>query len=77
MSRITVRRGTKYKARVQLGFLESMASNDLIAGKFRAVGFTDVVVTGTGGTRWATGTWPNADASADMPSQVVAVEVVS
>jgi len=56
----TLQRGKRYKATIHLGFVERLASNDLLAEKFRSAGFTDVQVTGEGGTRQAVGVW-NAD----------------
>lgn len=48
---------TKYQATVKLSFLESLATNQMIAEKFAAVGFKNVLVTGSGQQRKATGLW--------------------
>ena len=66
----TVKKGGKYRASFKLSGIESLASNDLIAGKLRAAGFSHVVVTGSGGVRYAKAEWHREDATADMPSQV-------
>jgi hypothetical protein len=55
---------------VRLGLLQSVASNDTVADKFREAGFTDVVVTGSGRTRHAEGSWRLKDASAEIPDEV-------
>lgn len=65
-----VRRGGRYRARVRLGIFESIASNAAIAEKFVDAGFTVVSVSGSGRDRWAFGTWPGADASAELPEQI-------
>ena len=70
MARYTVRQGRRYEATVRLGLFQSVASNDMVADKFREVGFTDVVVTGSGRTRRAEGSWPHKDAAADIPDEV-------
>jgi hypothetical protein len=73
MPSFTVREGRRYRAIFSLGFLERLATNDMIAGKLREAGFTQVSVSGSGATRVAEGLWPGPDATADMPSQVINV----
>jgi len=68
--------GTMYRATIELGFLERIASNEVIAEKFREVGFVDVTVTGSGGTREATGRWPLDSRDVDLPKQVTEVSEV-
>ena len=68
--------GKSYRADLSLGMLESMASNETVAEKFRGLGFTNVVVTGSGSKRQATGTWPLGARAVEMPKQVVSVSVV-
>ena len=55
MGRFTVHQGQRYQATISLGFVQRLASNDMVADKFREVGFTDVIVTGSGRTRLAMG----------------------
>jgi hypothetical protein len=62
----TVRHGRRYRATVLLSGFEQFAGNDLIAGRLTHVGFTDVLVTGSGGTRQAEGTWSGADTTAQL-----------
>jgi hypothetical protein len=50
-----------------------MASNDMIAGRLRAAGFTDITVSGSGATRVAEARWSGADATAEMPNQITDV----
>ena len=71
MANFTVRQGKRYRAILSLGFLERLASNDVVAKKLSDAGFTDVVVSGSGATRVAEALWPEADATAKMPSQVI------
>jgi hypothetical protein len=77
MPRFTVQKGKRYQARINLGLLQSVASNDMVADKFREVGFTNVVVTGSGRTRDATGLWPHDDASAEIPVEVCDITMVA
>ena len=70
MATFTVRQGKRYRASVALGWLERLASNAMIEERLRTAGFTDVRVSGSGGSRVAEGLWPGADATAEMPSQV-------
>jgi hypothetical protein len=64
----------KYKATLHLGFLESIATNPMVEEKFTAVGFTNVVVTGTGAVRTAIGTWPKENQEAEIPNQITKIE---
>ena len=72
--KLALEQGSSYRADLSLGMLEGLASNEMIADKFRLLGFVDVDVTGSGRSREATGTWPLASRSVDMPSQVSSVE---
>lgn len=74
MAKFTVRKGRRYRATVKLTGLKRLASNETIAGVFGKVGFAEVRVEGSGGTRYATGLWPKADATADIPPEVEKVE---
>jgi hypothetical protein len=73
MAVFTVRQGGRYRATLTLGWLERWASNDLIAEKLRAAGFSDITVAGSGWTRIAEASWPGPDATAEMPSQITEV----
>jgi hypothetical protein len=72
----TVRQGHRYRAHLELGWLERVVSNATIESKLRAAGFGDVHVEGSGGSRWAFGTWPHPDASAELPSEIERVEEI-
>ena len=74
MAKFTVRKGRRYRATIKLTGLKRLASNETIAGVFGKVGFAEIRVEGSGGTRYATGLWPKADASADIPPEVEKVE---
>ncbi len=77
MPRYTVEQGKRYRAKVSLGLLQSVASNEMVAEKFREVGFTDVTVNGAGRTRVAEGLWPHEDASAEVPDEVTGITLVA
>jgi hypothetical protein len=69
----TVEQGKRYRATLALKSVERLADNELIARKFRALGFSKVRVSGSGATRRVEGVWPGKDASAPLPRQIVAV----
>ena len=69
----TVEKGERYRATLSLTSVERLADNELIARKFRALGFSRVRVSGSGATRRVEGVWPGKDATAPMPHQIVAV----
>ncbi|MEZ5874113.1 MAG: hypothetical protein R3D30_04555 [Hyphomicrobiales bacterium] len=76
MARYTVRKGKRYRATINLGLFQSVASNEMVADKFREVGFTDVVVTGSGRTRHAEARGAkNAAAIPDEISEIHEIEV--
>jgi hypothetical protein len=70
MAHFTVENGKRYQATINLGFVQRLASNDMVADKFREAGFTDVTVTGAGRTRLARGSWSGDNASAEIPDEV-------
>jgi hypothetical protein len=61
-----VRHGRRYHASVLLSGLEQFVGNSLIAGTLTQVGFTDVVVTGSGRMRQAEGTWNSPDTTMQL-----------
>jgi len=73
MAAFTVQQGRRYRATIALGWLERWASNETIAEQLRAAGFSDVSVTGSGGTRTAEALWPGPDTTGEMPPQIIAV----
>ena len=73
MAAFTVHQGKRYRATISLGMLERFASNDIISGRLRTAGFTDITVTGAGSTRSAEALWSAADATAEMPKQIADV----
>jgi kumamolisin len=62
----TVLQGHRYSASVTLSGLEQLASNSMIADKLTQLGFRDVTVTGSGGTRQAEGVWTGPDTTAQL-----------
>lgn len=70
---VTVRHGRRYRATISLSGFEQFASNDLIAGKLTQVGFTNVVVTGSGGMRQAEASWGGADTTAQLDPHLTGV----
>ena len=76
MAAFTVHQGKRCRATVSLGLLERFASNDTIADRLEAAGFTEISITGSGRMRVAEALWPGADATAEMPKQIEeAIEV--
>ena len=57
----TVEQGKRYRATLSLKSVERLADNELIARKFRALGFAKVRVSGSGATRKVEGVWPGKD----------------
>ena len=47
MACFTVQNGKRYQATINLGLVQRLASNDIVADKFREAGFTDVTITPT------------------------------
>ena len=45
MATFTVQQGKRYRATITLGGIERWASNEMIAGRLRDAGFSDVAVT--------------------------------
>jgi uncharacterized protein (DUF1800 family) len=76
MAKFTVRKGRRYRATIKLTGLKRLASNDTIAGLLARAGFVEIVVEGSGGTRYAKALWPKNDASAEIPPEIVAVEEI-
>ncbi len=76
MALYTVRKGKRYRATIRLGFFQSVASNQQVAEKFSEVGFTEVNVTGSGRNRVGTGLWPHPNATAEVPDEITAVELI-
>ena len=69
----TIHHGRRYRAILQLGLFEQFAGNDVIADRLKAVGFTNVVATGTGATRQAEGLWPGPDTTAQLDPHITNV----
>jgi hypothetical protein len=76
MAIYTIRKGKRYQATITLGLLQSVASNDMVADRFRDAGFVEVEVTGSGRTRVGQGLWPHDDASAEVPDEVISVDEI-
>ena len=73
MATFTVQQGKRYRATITLGGIERWASNEMIAGRLRDAGFSDVAVTGLGNTRVAEAVWAGADITGEMPAQVTEI----
>lgn len=71
-----LRQNKQYKAELQLGFLESLATNEIIAGKLLEAGFVDVRVTGQGKSRTAVGRWPKNSQKVQLPAQIISVKAI-
>lgn len=74
--RYKVETGRRYRATLELSGFEAMfATAELICGKFEEVGFEDVQVVSD--DPWQVeGTWNGKPTSADVPEQIVNVELV-
>lgn len=69
--------GTKYAADINLSWLEKVASDETIKGKFEAIGFTNVVVLGDGKHRTATGIYSGKTEDVELLPEISNVTVVS
>jgi peptidoglycan hydrolase-like protein with peptidoglycan-binding domain len=70
--------GKRYRGKITLAGIEAWASNSMVADKFKELGFTEVKITGGGGTRIGEGKWSKPDQKVPMPSQISeVVEVVA
>jgi hypothetical protein len=76
MPLFTVHQGKRYRATVALNLVERLASNEIVARKFCDLGFSDVQVSGRGGTRSVQALWPAQDTSAEIPPQIKSIEEV-
>ena len=72
-SNFTLRKGKRYRATIVLHGFEQFASDDMLRDKFIGYGFTNVQVTGSGGTRTAEGTWSKDDVTGQIDSHVPTV----
>jgi hypothetical protein len=70
MASYTLAEGQRYRATLTLGWLESFASNDMIAAQLATAGFAGVAVTGSGESRVAEGIWSRETTSVALPEQV-------
>jgi hypothetical protein len=77
MAKFTVRKGRRYRATIKLTGLKRLASNETVAGVLRSAGFAEVRVDGSGGMLYAEARWSKADATADIPPEVVKVEEIA
>jgi subtilisin family serine protease len=66
----TVHHGRRYRATVTLSGFTQFADNDTVAREIAGYGFTNVIVTGSGGTRLAEGTWNGPDTTAQLDSHL-------
>jgi hypothetical protein len=71
-----IEKNQNYKAEVELGFVDKFATNEQVAAKFKSVGFTNVVSTGSGKNRTVTGTWSGESKIVELPKQITTVDKV-
>lgn len=76
MTAFMVRRGRRYRAIIDLGWIEQWVDNETIAAKLRTAGFGEVKVTGTGNSRLAEALWPGPDTAGELPPQVCEVSEI-
>jgi hypothetical protein len=77
MASFTLTHGQRYKAMLTLGWLESFASNDMIAGELAKAGFTGIEVEGSGENRVAHGVWSRDTMNVPLPEQVTDMVAVA
>jgi hypothetical protein len=74
----TVRQGKRYRATVNLSWVESMAaSNEMIAEKLEEAGFTEVKVKGSGAKRIAEALWPGPDRSGEIDPHLSEIKEIA
>jgi hypothetical protein len=73
----TVRKGHRYRAHLNLSWVEGLASNETVEDKLRSHGFTHVHCEGSGKSRWAFGSWEHEDSSAPLPPEIDRVEEIA
>lgn len=71
---INLTKNTTYKAIVELGFIDKLASNEQVQKKFESVGFTNVVSEGSGRIRTVSGVWGKESQPATVPNQIKSIE---
>jgi hypothetical protein len=76
MATFMLQQGKRYRATISLGLLERLATNEFIAEKLHATGFSDVRVSGGGALRVAEVLWSGADRVGEIPPQVTGVNEV-
>jgi hypothetical protein len=72
----TAHQGKRYRATVSLGWIERLASNEIIAQKFRDLGFSDVQVVGRGNRRSVKALWSKEDATGEIPPRIKSIDEV-
>lgn len=77
MSTYTIEKGRRYRATIKLGMLQSLASNDMVAGHLTEAGFTDVTVTGSGSTRIATALWEKDTVTGPIPDEISEISALA
>lgn len=77
MADYALKQGARYQATITLGLLQSIASNEMVADKLREAGFDNVAVTGSGGTRTATGIWSRDDISGAIPNEITDIKLIA
>jgi hypothetical protein len=73
MGLVSLRRGRRYKITLKLSWVESFATNAMVAERLRSLSFSDVQVVGNGGVRIAEALWPGENIEAEVPSQVKSI----
>lgn len=74
--RTNLEQGCNYKAQIALSGIKQMASNNDVADKLKAVGFTFVSVLGYGDKRVAKGKWSKATQEVEVPNYVSLIEKI-
>lgn len=63
-------KGKTYAADIHLTWLQNAFSNSAVEKKFEDLGFSDIMVTGTGRNRKVVGDWSGETRDVEIPDQV-------
>jgi hypothetical protein len=75
MARYTLRKGKRYRATISLGLFQGVASNEMIAGKFREAGFTESTSRARAACGLAPGSGRTMTRAPRSPTRVSEIEV--
>jgi hypothetical protein len=77
MTDMTIVHGARYSATITLPWPDSWASNETVASHLSDMGFSNVTVTGSGGTRQAEGMWNGATGVGAIDSRLSNIKTLA